>query len=184
VLGPWPPGRDPLGDALAAFAGAPGGPPALPWEAGVLYCASAGGGGADDGGLPDRVAGTPGGPDPAPESFPQPAALGAALLGAQLRLLGGLLAAVSPANQVHRPPRLPLTNNLTCHVSMSFLTILEAFVEVRPSVCSGGIGQAMCGSCLHFTCSQGLVHSLQQTDCTHCCFRACNTTRQPSWSCY
>jgi hypothetical protein len=35
VLGPSVPGRDPLEDALAAFAGAPGGPPLHPWEAGM-----------------------------------------------------------------------------------------------------------------------------------------------------
>ncbi len=36
ALGPWVPGRDPLEDALAAFAGAPGGPPAHPWMAGLV----------------------------------------------------------------------------------------------------------------------------------------------------
>lgn len=35
VLGPNTPGRDPLEDALASFAGAPGGPPLHPWEAGL-----------------------------------------------------------------------------------------------------------------------------------------------------
>lgn len=35
VLGPNVPGRDPLEDALAAFAGAPGGPLLHPWEAGL-----------------------------------------------------------------------------------------------------------------------------------------------------
>ena len=35
VLGPSVPGRDPLEDALAGFAGAPGGPPLHPWEAGL-----------------------------------------------------------------------------------------------------------------------------------------------------
>jgi hypothetical protein len=35
VLGPNVPGRDPLEDALAGFAGAPGGPPLHPWEAGL-----------------------------------------------------------------------------------------------------------------------------------------------------
>ena len=89
VLGPCVPGRDPLGDALAAFAGAPGGPTALPWQAGLLYST----GGAD----PSPGEGASCAEEPA---FPQPQALGAALLGAQLRLLGALLAAVSPANQV------------------------------------------------------------------------------------
>ena len=87
VLGPWPPGRDPLGDALAAFAGAPGGPTVLPWQAGLLYSTD-----------PSPGEGSPCLEEPA---FPQPQALGAALLAAQLRLLGSLLAAVSPANQVH-----------------------------------------------------------------------------------
>ena len=36
ALGPWVPGRDPLEDALSAFAGAPGGPPAHPWMAGLV----------------------------------------------------------------------------------------------------------------------------------------------------
>lgn len=42
VLGPNVPGRDPLEDALAGFAGAPGGPPLHPWEAGLAPRASAG----------------------------------------------------------------------------------------------------------------------------------------------
>ena len=42
VLGPWLPGRDPLEDALAAFAGAPGGPPLHPWQAGLVAGSSAG----------------------------------------------------------------------------------------------------------------------------------------------
>ena len=87
MLGPCPPGRDPLGDALAAFAGAPGGPTVLPWQAGLLYSTD-----------PNPGDGAPCLEQPA---FPQPQALGAALLAAQLRLLGSLLAAVSPANQVH-----------------------------------------------------------------------------------
>ena len=97
MLGPCPPGRDPLGDALAAFAGAPGGPTALPWQAGLLYSTN-----------PSPGEGSPCLEEPA---FPQPQALGAALLAAQLRLLGSLLAAVSPANQVHsrRSPCLALT---------------------------------------------------------------------------
>lgn len=36
ALGPWVPGRDPLEDALSAFAGAPGGPSAHPWMAGLI----------------------------------------------------------------------------------------------------------------------------------------------------
>ena len=36
ALGPWVPGRDPLEDALSAFAGAPGGPPSHPWMAGLV----------------------------------------------------------------------------------------------------------------------------------------------------
>ncbi|KAK9838575.1 hypothetical protein WJX81_008486 [Elliptochloris bilobata] len=92
VLGPCAPGRDPLGDALAAFAGAPGGPTHLPWEAGLLY--SSGGAGAKSYHSPSNAAASPEEP-----AFPQPHALGAALLAAQLGLLGSLLAAVSPANQ-------------------------------------------------------------------------------------
>lgn len=91
VLGPCAPGRDPLGDALAAFSGAPGGPAHLSWEAGLLYVAK--------GSEPDA---NPVNPNPSPSEnapFPQPRALGAALLGAQLAMLGSLLAAVSPANQ-------------------------------------------------------------------------------------
>lgn len=37
VLGPWAPGRDPLEDALQAFAGLPGGPGLHPWEAGLSF---------------------------------------------------------------------------------------------------------------------------------------------------
>ena len=35
MVGPLLPGRDPLEDALFAFAGAPGGPPMHAWEAGL-----------------------------------------------------------------------------------------------------------------------------------------------------
>ncbi|KAK9820084.1 hypothetical protein WJX72_005985 [[Myrmecia] bisecta] len=93
VLGPWVPGRDPLEDALQAFAGAPGGPPHHPWEAGLGFSAGyVGGDTMTTGGEQALVR------NHAP--FPQPKSLGAALLEAQLVLLGNLLAVVSEANQL------------------------------------------------------------------------------------
>ena len=46
ALGPWVPGRDPLEDALAAFAGAPGGAPLHPWMAGLVAGPASSPGGA------------------------------------------------------------------------------------------------------------------------------------------
>eukprot|EP00884_Botryococcus_braunii_P001693 jgi/Botrbrau1/11524/Bobra.0393s0003.2 len=94
VLGPWAPGRDPVEDALQAFAGLPGGPRFHPWEAGLSYNAGVGST-SFDGAKPDSVA-----LQPAYQPFPQPKSLGAALLEAQLVLLGNLLAVVSEANQL------------------------------------------------------------------------------------
>ncbi|CAL8466413.1 g5949 [Coccomyxa elongata] len=90
VLGPWAPGRDPLEDALAAFAGAPGGPVHHPWEAGLPYSAGYLGAEAAGAAVLKR----------SHQPLPQPRSLSAALLEAQLTLLGSLLAVVSQPNQL------------------------------------------------------------------------------------
>eukprot|EP00887_Chlorella_sp_A99_P005661 scaffold1.g5661.t1 len=99
ALGPGPPSRDPLEGALLGFAGAPGGPAAHPWQAGlrrgVGYATDEAGGEAEA----CAGGGGGGGAAAAVPPFPQPLGLGAALLEAHVGLLGGLLAAVAPANQ-------------------------------------------------------------------------------------
>ena len=90
VLGPWIPGRDPLEDALATFAGAPGGPLHHPWEAGLPFSAGYLGTETAAAGALQRPY----------QPLPQPRSLTAALLEAQLTLLGSLLAVVSQANQL------------------------------------------------------------------------------------
>lgn len=105
LLGPWQAGRDPLERALHAFEGVAGGPHVAPWQAG----SRAGIGYAmedDDAGLGPEGgsgAGAAGGSSlgvaPAPSPYPQPRALGAALLEAQLALVGRIFASVAPVNQ-------------------------------------------------------------------------------------
>ena len=106
-LGPWHAGRDPLEGALLYFEGVPGGPPLAPWEAGAragVGYALAPGEAAAGGDAPAAAA--PGGGSGGGEEeegrrcFPQPRALGALLLEAQLGVLGAVLAAAAPLNQV------------------------------------------------------------------------------------
>lgn len=106
LLGPWQAGRDPLERALHAFEGVAGGPHVAPWQAGsragIGYAMA-----DDDQGSPNGNGsgnGSSGGSTPlcalpAPSPYPQPKALGAALLEAQLALVGRILAAVAPVNQ-------------------------------------------------------------------------------------
>lgn len=100
LLGPWQAGRDPLEGALVSFEGVPGGPPLAAWEAGsrqgVGYALTPGEAG---GGAP--VASAPGGgEEEGRRCFPQPRALGALLLEAQLGVLGSVLEVTSTLNQV------------------------------------------------------------------------------------
>jgi hypothetical protein len=92
LLGPGQLGRDPLEAALHGFEGVAGGPHLHPWQAGSRRGV----------GYAMEEAGGPGAPPvgaPAPSPYPQPKALGAALLEAQLAAVGRLLAAVAPVNR-------------------------------------------------------------------------------------
>ena len=109
LLGPWQAGRDPLERALHAFEGVAGGPHVAPWQAGsragIGYAmdddeAGLGAEGGGSGGQPGGTGGgSAGGAAPAPSPYPQPRALGAALLEAQLALVGRIFASVAPVNQ-------------------------------------------------------------------------------------
>ncbi|KAL4425068.1 hypothetical protein ABPG77_010382 [Micractinium sp. CCAP 211/92] len=110
LLGPWQMGRDPLERALYRFEGVVGGPAVHPWQAGsrpgIGYAMQ-----EDDAEGPGSGASGAGGSSAAQEQssgiagagcvspYPQPLALGAALLEAQLGLVGRILAAVAPVNQ-------------------------------------------------------------------------------------
>lgn len=107
LLGPWQQGRDPLERSLHSFEGVAGGPHVAPWQAGsragIGYAMAEE---SDEAG--DRSNGGSSGSGsgsgsllavPAPSPYPQPRALGAALLEAQLALVGRILAAVAPVNQ-------------------------------------------------------------------------------------
>ncbi|PRW58658.1 HEAT repeat-containing 5B isoform X2 [Chlorella sorokiniana] len=102
LLGPWQQGRDPLERALHSFEGVAGGPHVAPWQAGsrtgIGYAMAEDGheaGGASSGSSSSSGLLAV----PAPSPYPQPRALGAALLEAQLALVGRILAAVAPVNQ-------------------------------------------------------------------------------------
>lgn len=101
LLGPWQQGRDPLERALHSFEGVAGGPHAQPWQAGSR--AGIGYAVADE--ADGEADGSRGGSSSellsvcAASPYPQPKALGAALLEAQLALVGRILAAVAPVNQ-------------------------------------------------------------------------------------
>lgn len=102
LLGPWQQGRDPLERALHSFEGVAGGPHVAPWLAGsrtgIGYAMAED---ADEAGSRSSGGSSSGGllVVPAPSPYPQPRALGAALLEAQLALVGRILAAVAPINQ-------------------------------------------------------------------------------------
>lgn len=108
VLGPDPQARDPLEAALLAFEGVPGGPAVYPWQAGLredIGYAMADSSSMLAGGRSSLHASRASDGDEARgiissfAPYPQPKGLGAALLEAQVQLLGRLLSAVAPANQ-------------------------------------------------------------------------------------
>ena len=124
-LSPQGVGRDPLHQALLAFAGAPGGPLPSPWPAASSgeRCLAQQSGPADDlwpdeqQSAPHALAGEAGssgkwhrdnGALPAGDVYPQAKALGPALAGLQLGLLGTLLASVSPVNQARHLSHEPV----------------------------------------------------------------------------
>lgn len=105
LLGPWQQGRDPLERALHSFEGVVGGPHVAPWQAGsragIGYAMAEE---SDEAGDTSNGGNSGSGSSsllavPAPSPYPQPRALGAALLEAQLALVGRILAAVAPVNQ-------------------------------------------------------------------------------------
>ncbi|KAL4431040.1 hypothetical protein ABPG75_006296 [Micractinium tetrahymenae] len=104
LLGPWQMGRDPLERAMYSFEGVVGGPAVHPWQAGsrvgigyAMQEDDVEGPTAASSGAQEQGAGPTGAVTVSP--YPQPRALGAALLEAQLGLVGKILAAVAPVNQ-------------------------------------------------------------------------------------